>query len=61
MRILQEVNNFLYFLFSTSLSSHVLKGNANVITLFVHLCFTLTNIEDATACTTSSSTHSAHE
>ena len=56
MWVFQEVYNFLYFLLGTFLSGHILKGDADGISLFVHLSFAFTHAEDAAAHTAAAHT-----
>ena len=59
LRILQKIHYFLYFLLGTFLSGNVLEGNADGISLLIHLRLALSYVEDATAHVAHSVAHSA--
>ena len=58
LRLLEEVNNLLYLLLSTHLTSHILKCDTEIVALLVHLSLRLADVEHATAC--SAAAHAAH-
>ena len=61
LRILQEFNNFLYFLFCTFLAGYVFECDIDFAALLVHLGLALSNREDAASPVGTAATHSVHD
>ena len=62
LRILQEVNNFLHLLLSTSLSGHILKGDAQLAALLIHLRLRLAYAKQACSAEVgTTATHTTHD
>ena len=59
--ILQEVHYLLHLLLGTSLTGHVLEGDAQRSALLVHLGFRLAHTEDASTSGHASTAHAAHD
>ena len=60
LRILQELHNLLHLLLGTSLSSHVLEGDSQIVSFLVHLRLRLADAEH-TAASAASASHAVHD